>query len=209
MAGCCGWLLWLACCGGGAAHLDCVELVAGSALQRVVQVHDDDVEAGWTLLEHGLGIIDDELEARVRERLAVLGQILAAEFHHILVDVDHHAALHSRVTEDLTRGGALSAATNVDGLWARVSKQCRVHERLMVHILVHLARLDQTIDEQRAAKGLKVDHIDRLELGGRRAKLLLEAIRDAQARLELLLNPLGHGRAGRPACLVRSGTVGA
>ena len=34
----------------------------------------------------------------------------------------------------------------------------------MVHILVHLARLDQTIDEQRAAKGLKVDHIDRLEL---------------------------------------------
>ena len=146
------------------AHLHRVQLVARAALEWVVQVHDDNVEASGRLLEHGLGVVDDEFEPRVLERLGVLRQVLAAEAHDVLVDVHHHAALHGGVAEDLTSRGALAATANVDRLWARVREQRRVHQRLVVHKLVHLARLDEAVDQQRAAKRLEVDDIHRLEL---------------------------------------------
>ena len=160
------------------------------------EVHDDDVEFGGRLLEDGLRVVQDQLQPRVAEGLRVLRQVLPAEAHHILVDVDHDAPLDCGVAEDLARGGALAAAPNVHRLRARVRQQRRVHQRLVVDVLVDLARLDQAIDQQCAAKGREIDDVDGLEFGLRRAQHRLEPIRDPQPRLQLLLDPLGHGGRG-------------
>ena len=114
-------------------------LIAWPILERIVKVHNDDIEPGGRLLENCLGIVDYELEPRVRKRFGVLGQVLAAEFYDILVNVDHHAALNSVVPQDLARCAALAAAANVHRLGARVRKQRRVDKRLVIDVFVDLA----------------------------------------------------------------------
>mmetsp|Transcript_28466 Transcript_28466/g.71984 ORF Transcript_28466/g.71984 Transcript_28466/m.71984 type:complete len:204 (-) Transcript_28466:75-686(-) len=171
-----------------------VELVARPALQGIVQVHDDDVELEVATLQPGLGVIDDELQARVVEGRVVLLQVLAAKSHHIPVNVDHHALLHALVPQHLARSAALAATADVDGLGARgVHQHRRMHEALVVDVLIHAATLNEAIDDESPAKGLEVDQVHGLELGGRGGQDLLDLVTDAEARLNALLQPLRHG----------------
>mmetsp|Transcript_49458 Transcript_49458/g.163849 ORF Transcript_49458/g.163849 Transcript_49458/m.163849 type:complete len:345 (+) Transcript_49458:29-1063(+) len=151
----------------GAEHLvelGGVELVARAALERVVQVHDDDVEPVLLLLQHRLCVVDDELQPRVGKGCGILGEVVLAKGHHVRVNVDHHAALDRLVPQHLARGRALAAAADVDAPRVRVGKQRGVDQRLVVDKLVALRRLDEAVDHQRAAKRLQVDKVDGLEL---------------------------------------------
>mmetsp|Transcript_4601 Transcript_4601/g.12233 ORF Transcript_4601/g.12233 Transcript_4601/m.12233 type:complete len:236 (-) Transcript_4601:357-1064(-) len=74
-------------------ELDGVQLVARATFERVVEVHDDHVEAGRRVLKDSLCVVNDELKPRVLEGVSVLRKIVPAEIDHIRIDVHHHAAL--------------------------------------------------------------------------------------------------------------------
>mmetsp|Transcript_34880 Transcript_34880/g.86758 ORF Transcript_34880/g.86758 Transcript_34880/m.86758 type:complete len:290 (-) Transcript_34880:88-957(-) len=155
-----------------------VQLVARPSFQRVIQIHDDHVVRP-ALLEHRLRVVDHQLQPRIGKRLGVLGQRVFAEAHHVAVDVDHHALLDGGVPQDFSRGRPLASSADVHRFGARVRQHRRVDERLMVHMLVDLARLDEPIDHQRAAEALEVDHIDGLPLGLTRVEHFLQAVKSS------------------------------
>mmetsp|Transcript_14064 Transcript_14064/g.40489 ORF Transcript_14064/g.40489 Transcript_14064/m.40489 type:complete len:217 (-) Transcript_14064:30-680(-) len=177
-----------------------VQLVARAPLQGVVQIHDDDVIGPGGLLQDLLRIVDDQLQARVREGLLILNQVLLAEVHDVPVDVHHDALLHRLVAEHLAGGRTLAAAADVDGLRVRVQEHGGVHQGLVVDEFVDLCRLQQAVDHEALAEGLELHDVDRLPLRGRRSQNLADLVHAAEAILELLLDPLGHGyetRGGR------------
>mmetsp|Transcript_28370 Transcript_28370/g.83303 ORF Transcript_28370/g.83303 Transcript_28370/m.83303 type:complete len:320 (+) Transcript_28370:267-1226(+) len=169
----------------------CIELIARPPLERVVQIHDNHVVAAVrSALEHGLGIVDDQLQARVRKGPGILWQVGLAKVDHVRVDVHHGALGHRPVAQHLACSRALAAAANVDGARVRVQQHCRVHQALVVDELIYLRRLDQAVDEQAAAKGLQVHHVHRLELRLARVEDLVNAVGRAEAGLQLLLDHL-------------------
>mmetsp|Transcript_21952 Transcript_21952/g.45493 ORF Transcript_21952/g.45493 Transcript_21952/m.45493 type:complete len:268 (+) Transcript_21952:47-850(+) len=97
-------------------ELGCVELVARAALERVVQVHDDDVKLGVAALKPCLCIINHQLQSLVGERRMVLFQVLTAEANNVFVNVHHDTTLHTLVPQDLPCSAALTTAANVHGL---------------------------------------------------------------------------------------------
>ena len=71
-----------------------------------------DVEFSRVVLEAGPRVADDELEARVRESLRVLSQMLLAELNDDFVDVHHDTFRHAFVAEHLPRRAALAPSGN-------------------------------------------------------------------------------------------------
>jgi hypothetical protein len=66
---------------------------------------------------------DLDLEALVLERFGVdLAEMLAAELHHALVDVDQHDLLHAFVLQRLVGDGEIAAAHDHHALGAPCSK---------------------------------------------------------------------------------------
>mmetsp|Transcript_122204 Transcript_122204/g.390861 ORF Transcript_122204/g.390861 Transcript_122204/m.390861 type:complete len:377 (-) Transcript_122204:22-1152(-) len=169
-----------------------IKLVARTALKWIVEVHDDHIERLGRLLQHNLGVLNHELEARVRKSLRVLGQMLLAESHDIAIDVDHDALLDRLVPQHLPCGGALASTPDVDALRIGVHEHGRMHQGLVVYELVDLAGLQEAVDDQATTEGLQVHDVDVLELGSRRGQNFLDLVHAAEAILELLLHPLRH-----------------
>eukprot|EP00754_Rhynchopus_humris_P030116 Rhum_TRINITY_DN15258_c6_g1::Rhum_TRINITY_DN15258_c6_g1_i1::g.148169::m.148169 len=166
-----------------------VQPVARATLQRVVEVHDDDVVLDLRVLQLDLAVVVDQLQAGVLEGSVVLLQVLAAELHHLLVDVDHHALLHRLVAQHLAGRRALATAADEDVLRVRVRQERRVHQRLVVDVLVELRRLDEAVDDEDLAERRRVADVDLLELRLRRLQHLIDAVGEAQALLQVFDNP--------------------
>jgi hypothetical protein len=133
----------------GLVELAGVELEAGPAGHGVREVADDDVErAVRRSPQLRGGVVADELEPRVRERGPVGLEVLLAEVADDAVDIDHQAALHRGVPQDLARGGALAPAGDEDVSRVAVRDEGGVDKHLVVDVLVGLGGLGLAVEEE-------------------------------------------------------------
>jgi hypothetical protein len=122
---------------GELVELACEETVRRPAGHGLVHVHDDAVEALFVLLEIRSCVNVDELGATVVKcSLVPCPQMLATCRDRLLVDVHHHRAPHTTVTQDLAKGSPLSAPNHQDGMRIRMQNKGWMNQRLVVNELV-------------------------------------------------------------------------
>jgi hypothetical protein len=129
------------------------EQVGGAFFNGVGQVDDDDIVFVLVFLQVGTGVGMVQLGAPVLDGApAEVGQVLAADLRHGLVDLHHHRPLDRGVPQYLAEGGAFAAAGDEDRFRVRVGQQRRMHQRLVIDMLVYLARLYLAIQHQAGAE---------------------------------------------------------
>ena len=72
----------------------------------------------------------------VEAALMVIGEVFAAELDHLRVQIDHGSAFHRSVGQHLAEGAAFAAAPDENLLGSRMAEHGRMHQRLMVDMLV-------------------------------------------------------------------------
>mmetsp|Transcript_7127 Transcript_7127/g.28831 ORF Transcript_7127/g.28831 Transcript_7127/m.28831 type:complete len:232 (+) Transcript_7127:1535-2230(+) len=143
-----------------------VQLIARPPIERVAQIHDDHVKAPIGLVRQSfLRVADDQTRSFIPVRpRAVKRRVLSAHVHHVAVDVHHHALLHALVPQHLAQRRSLATATDEHPLRVRVRHQRRMHQRLVIHVLVVLARLHQPIRDEKRPERHRPHDLDLLKL---------------------------------------------
>ena len=106
---------------------------------------------------------DLDLEALVAERLGVdLGEMLAAELDHALVDLDEHDLFHALVLQRLVGDGEVAAAHDHHALGRAVLEERQMCQHFGVGALVARGDLDDVVERHDAAVGDRVEDLDAL-----------------------------------------------
>jgi hypothetical protein len=130
----------------------------------VGQVDDDLVELLGAALDEGLAVADAHLQPRVAERAAVNRlQVLLRRFHHPLVQLGQHHALHGVVLEQLLDRAAVAAPDHQGPARGGMGDGPDVAHVLVVEELVPLGGLEHVVQPQDAAEHRRVEHLDLLE----------------------------------------------
>ena len=125
-----------------------VEL-GGGGVVGVGEVGDHDVEALAGRAQPGERVAPDGLHARIGQRSAIQrGEplVVARQREHPPVELDQHGPAHIGVGEHLAQREPVAAAQDQHALVA--ARHRRVHERLVVAVLVLGGELQVPVDEQ-------------------------------------------------------------
>src|SRR5437867_7682722 len=136
-------------------------------LEGLHEVDDDQIEALVRPLEVRPGVLVPQFGARIVEGAPVhLGQVLAAERHHLVIDVDHDGPGDGGAFEDFAKRRPFAAADHERPVrLALEGQKARMDQRLVVDELVGLARLDPPVEHETLAVRGRIQDLDLLELG--------------------------------------------
>ena len=81
----------------------------------------------------------------IKSALVMVGQMLLAELHDLLVEVNHGDSLNRAVSQRLAEGCAFAATGDEHGLWAGYGGEARMDKRLVIDELVGFRRLGASI----------------------------------------------------------------
>ncbi len=169
-----------------------VEHVRRTALHRVGEVQQDDVETLGGALQVRRGVVDLQVQPGVvKGALVVPLQVFAAQVDDLGVEVDHHGPLHGVVPKRFPGRGAFPAACDADRLRVRVRQHHRVHQALVVDELVRLRRLRLAVEDKAAAKAPVFEHLNGLVFAFPREHHALDAGQLDQVRRDALYVPFG------------------
>ena len=167
-----------------------IEEIRRAALQRVHQVHYHHIVllavgfqilAGISMNHRGPGV--------VKSALVMPGQMFPAQRHHLLVQVNHRNPRHRAMRQRLPQRAAFAAAADKNIPRLRVQQQRRMHQRLVVDMLVPLRGLRLAVQQQAAAIDLRAHHLNALVAGMPRIQHLVDLQHNRQ---------VGHYRFNHP-----------
>mmetsp|Transcript_542 Transcript_542/g.1372 ORF Transcript_542/g.1372 Transcript_542/m.1372 type:complete len:268 (-) Transcript_542:450-1253(-) len=141
-----------------------VQLVARASLDRVADIHDNNVKGLVSVLKPLLSVLVKDFEAGILVSTTVpLGELLAADITGNLININHDTAFDTLVAQDLAGGGELTTTTDEDLLGVLVQEHGRVHEGLVVDVLVSLSALRLAIHNKGASELVGANDLNTLE----------------------------------------------
>ena len=168
-----------------------VEQISRAALHGIHQVHHHHIVPFLGSRQVGAGILMQQGQAGVvKTALMMLRQILTAQPHHFRIQVQHRYLLHGRMGQDFPQSAALAAAADENPGRVRVAQHCRLHQGLVVDMLVPLGGLGFAIQHQAASVKVGFHHLDVLVLGPAGKKRPLHPQHHRQVGIDRLQQPL-------------------
>ena len=168
-----------------------IEQVSRAALHRIHQVHYHHIEPLVGSRQVGAGILMQQGQTGVvKTALMMLRQMLAAQLHYGGVQVQHNHPRHGGMGQDFAQGAALAAAADENPGRMGVDQHCRLHQGLVVDMLVPLGGLGFAVQHQAAAVEVGFHHLDVLVVGPTGKKHPLHPQHHRQVGIDRLQQPL-------------------
>ena len=94
-----------------------------------------------------------------------LRQKFFADFHHHAVDFNHFHRFHRRMPYNFAYSSPVTTADHQYPLRLRMRKQWNVRNHLVIDVFFKNRGLKNPVQNQHAAKLIRIDHLDGLKLG--------------------------------------------
>ena len=179
-----------------AAAVERLVVEAGARADRVAAVEEDHVEGlGVGLLHERDAVADAQIQARIVPGGADGRQVRLARLDDLRVDLDHHALLDLGMLQHFAGGAAVPAPDDERATDARGAGHGRVHEHLVVEVLLRLAGLVHPVEREHPPVALRLEQLDLLELAPLADEMAPDLHPEPGVVLELLVVPLVRHRA--------------